>query len=341
MSDSPQTKSAHRSARRSRIAWIAGGVALVVVIAAALFAEPLIERVVEAGIENMPGGYRGSIERVDLRPLSADVALVGMKIEKQGGDVAAPYLQIDEFVVGTVRDGWKLRTTLRIVSPVVNLVDAPTPKAAQWGPDFELAKMRDQLPFELSRVDIEDAEVHFRNFHADPAIDVYLVGASVTWEQLVGCLPPGSAICHSEVRAESSLMKSGRATLKGGFERAPKPQTELRLDVSGLHAKELNPLLIEYAKVDVRGGEVALDFRYQGRGDRHSMRIVPRISDLEVIGNPDDDTRALRKLGLAIGANWFERNAGTKAITIEGKSGGKFDYSIVDLPARSAKSAAN
>lgn len=340
MSDSPQTKSAHRPSRRSRIAWIVGGVILVGLIAVVLFAERIIERVVEASIEDMPGGYRGSLEGVELRPLSAEVALLGMKIEKENGEVAAPYLQIAEFVVGTVRDGWKPRTTLRIVSPVVNLVDAPTPKAAQWGPKFELAKMRDQLPFELSRVDIEDAEVHFRNFHADPAIDVYLVGASVSWQQLVGCLPPGSAICDSEVRAESSLMKSGRATMRGGFERTPAPTSELRLEVRGLEAKELNPLLVEYAKVNVQGGEVALDFRYQGQGDRHSMRIVPRVENLEVIGNRDEDTRVMRKLGLAIGANWLERNAGTKAIVIKGKTGGKFDYSIVDLPRESAKGTA-
>jgi len=331
----PWQKSSEPGKRRRIWLWIVAGLVLWVVIGV-LVAEPVIERIVESGIETMPGGYHGSIEAVDVRPLSAEIALIGLKIEKQNGKVPVPYLDVGEFVIATVRQSWRLRTNLRIVEPIVNLVDAPNKAAAQWGPKFDLKELRAKLPFELNRVDIERAQVHFRNFHAKPEVDVYLADAHVTWDKLIGCLPDGSQACDSVVSARSKFMKSGHAKLEGTFARSPNPETRVRLDIDELNARELNAVLSEYAKVDVQAGEVDATMRYSGRNKAHSFRIVPRLTDIKVVGGDDKDTRFFREVGLAAAAGWFERKKGTKAIAIESKPSGKFDFSLVDLPKESA-----
>jgi hypothetical protein len=308
----------------------------VLLVVGLLAAPPIIKRVIESSLEDMPGGYRGTIAAVDLRPLSAEIAMVGFKIEKKNGKVPVPYIDTEEFVLGTVRESWKLRTVLRIRAPIVSLVDAPSKEAQQWGPKVDLAKIRKQLPFELTRVEIERAQVHFRNFHAKPQVDVYLRDANVTWEKLVGCLPPGSASCRSHVRAEAGLMKSGRAELEGTFERSPEPHTQIKLDVEQVKARELSPLLSEYAKVDVQGGLVSATMRYVAKATDKSFRIIPRLSDLDVVGGDRKDTRFFREVGLAAAAGWFERKTGEKAIVISSKNGGKFDFNIVDLGRESA-----
>ena len=326
----------NRANGRSRLwLYIIGGVIALIVVGL-LAAPSIIKRVVGSSLEDMPGGYRGTIESVDLRPLAAEIAIVGLKIEKKTGDIPVPYIVMRELVICTIRDSWKLRTKLRIVEPIVNVVDAPREAQQQWGPKFDLAGLRKQLPFELSEVLIENAQVHFRNFHAKPEIDAFLHTASVTWTGLVGCLPPGSSACRSHMGAASGFMKSGAARLRGGFERRPEPRIEMRLSVREVQAQELSPLLTEYAKVDLQGGVVAADVRYVGEGDSHSIRIIPRLSNLKVVGSESKDTRFFREVGLAMAAGWFERKSGEKAIAIESKAGGKFDFSLVDLKGESA-----
>jgi hypothetical protein len=322
-----------RAGRWTLIALAALGALVALVLVAG---PPIIHRVIEGSLEDMPGGYRGSMAGVDLRPLSLEVALLGLKIEKKSGDIPVPYMEVEEFIIDTVRDSWKPRTAVRIVGPVVNLVDAPSEESQQWGPKFELAKLRKQLPFELIQVDIERAQVHFRNYHAKPEIDAYLHDASVHWEGLVGCLPPGSSACRSSVTGRSKLMKSGDVTLEGHLHRKPEVDVEGVLQIRELSGRELNPVLSEYAKVDLEQGRVAATARYRGRGDDHFIRLVPRFNDVKVVGSERKDARVMREVGLALATGWFERKDGEKAIDIRSKNGGKFDFNLVDLPSESA-----
>lgn len=302
-----------------------------------LLAPPIIARVVENSLADMEGGYRGTLDGVDLRPLSAEVAILGLKIEKKNGAVPVPFIKADELVVGTIRDGLRLRSTLRLVRGRVSMVDAKTKDAQQWGPKFDLADLREQLPFELARVTLEDTQVHFRNFQAKPEIDVYLSAANVVWDGLADCLPPGSQACASTIEGRASLMKSGGIELRGTFDRREFAHTDLRLSLRKLRAKALNPLLTEYVKVDVQDGEIAFDARYESKPQSHVFRVVPRLDGVKVLGGDGKDTRFARELALAAAAGWFQKNQGEKAIVIESKAG-KVDYDVVDVPRKSADS---
>jgi len=318
---------------RTRLArWLIGLLLafLALLLLTKLAGPALIEKAVEKSLADMPGGYRGTIEWVDLRMLRAEVALMGMQIEKKTGDIPVPYMKT-QLVMGTVADGFRPRTTLSFIDPVINIVDGPTEAATQTGPNIKLADVAKQLPFELITLRIQNAAIHFRNFEPKPPLDAYVTGFNLTWDKLVGCMPPGSAACRSEVQGKGALMKDGGIALKGTFERLPEPRFKARTSIRNLQVAQLSPLLKHYAKIDLQRGRVDLDGKLTQRGETKTAFLVPRLEDMDVMGGDKKDTSFFRELGAAAAAGWFERKSGKKAISIISAPGKKTDFSLVDL----------
>jgi hypothetical protein len=302
-------------------------------VAAYLLAPWLIARRVESQLADMGEGYRGSFDAIELRALSAEIAIVGLRVERVKPRIETPFLEARELVIGIVRNGTRLHTVLRAEAPTINWIDARNDALDQWGPPFELAKFREDLPFDLTDVKLRDATLHLRAFDADPEVDVYLKEANVHWRDLAGCLPPGGPGCRSELTGRATAVGNARLTLRGSFDRKPESHFVVEGKLTDLAAKALSPLLLRYAKLDVTGGSLDLEARYALRGRRYTGLFVPRLHDLEVMGGDRQQTRFGRELGLAMVAGYFERRRGEKAIRIEGTKGkDDFDYEVVDNP---------
>jgi Domain of Unknown Function (DUF748) len=324
-----------RGGRPRRIWWWLLGV-VVLVVAARLAAPPLIAAKVRRSIETMEGGYRGSIDGVELSVLGGEVAILGMRIEKANGKVPAPFMDVKRFVLGVEREGFKLRQTLRLVTLRINYVDAQSPAAEQWGPKFELVELRDSLPLELGSVYINDGEVHLRNFEVRPAVDVYVSDLELAWEELAGCLPPGWESCSSSVKGKASVMGSGALHLVGTYDRRKGSDFDASGGFKGLKLAQFNPALLEYAKIDAQRGSADVDLFYTMHGQHKRLLLVPRIQDVEIAGGERERTAWLREVAAGLAAGYFERKSGKKAIEYEARGGGKGAWSIVDWPPQRA-----
>ncbi|MFT3925018.1 MAG: DUF748 domain-containing protein [Myxococcales bacterium] len=302
-----------------------------------LVAPRLIARKVRRELASLPGGYTGDIDEVELRLWDAEVAMLGMRVEKKRPQIPTPFLRAAEFVIGFERRGFGLRNTLRVVQPIVSLVDGKTPAQDQWGPHFKLETLREKLPFELDGLRVEDGQLHLRVFDAEPPVDAYLSHVDVAWSDLSHCLPPGDATCDSRVRVRGRMMGHATLALGGRFERNPESSLVLSGTLRDLAARQLSPLLLRYVKVDVQDGKVDLDLRYHRHGDHYTALIVPKLEDLKVLGGRDD-TKLGREMALALTAGWFERRRGEKAVRLRGQSGrDNLDFKVVDSPAKEAR----
>lgn len=314
--------------------WWLLGIA-VLLLAARLAAPALIAAKVRSSIETMEGGYRGDIDGVELSVLGAEVAILGMRIEKADGKVPAPFMDVKRFILGVQRDGYKLRQTLRLVGLRINYVDARSPAGDQWGPKFELAELRESLPLELGAVYIHDGEVHLRNFEARPAVDIYAGDLELAWEKLAGCLPPGWPPCNSAVKGKASVMGSGALELAGTYDRRQGSHFEMSGELNGLKLPRLNPALLEYVKIDAQRGSADFDLFYTIQGQRKRFVLVPRLHDAEIMGGERERTAWLREVAAGLAAGYFERKSGEKAVQYESR-GGKGAWSLIDWPRRRA-----
>jgi hypothetical protein len=318
--------------------WLLGAVALLVV--GRLIAPPLIALKVRRSIAHMEGGYRGSISGVDLSVLSGEVALLDLRIQKANGKVPVPFMHIERFVLGVQRDGYRLRQTLRAVGLHANYVDAGQEDAQQWGPHFELRDLRKQLPLELAAFYVERGQVHFRNFGARPAIDVYARDVRLAWTGLVGCLPPGWASCDSTLRGRARVMGSGELPLRGAYDRHHGSRFHVGAELRGLRPEELNALLLKYAQIDAQHGRVDLSADYELYERQQRLVLVPRLYDVQVMGGDRARTSGLREMAAGVAAGFFERRRGSKAIAYTRRAGAGGSWSIIDWQGGRAQAAA-
>ncbi|MDB4987314.1 MAG: hypothetical protein JWN04_2492 [Myxococcaceae bacterium] len=326
-----------RSGHAGRGWWIALAAIVLLVIVARLAMPAIVKSVVNHKLETMPGGYQGSVEDVAVRILDGEIGLRNFRIVKKNGLVPVRFMAVKELVLGTVRDSWRLRTVLRFVEPNASFVQNDAEAKKQWGPPHTLDHLQEQLPFQLLRVEIEDGQAHFRDFQTKPDIDAYATKLNIVWDKLVGCLPPGSSACRSNLEGRANVMKTGKLKLKGTFERSPKVDFKLNAALDNLRAAELNPPLTKFAKIDVKKGTVDLDARYDRKGDSHDILLVPYLSDFEVAGSDDKKgTSFFRELGVAAAAGFFERRKGEKAVSIKSRPGGDTDFKLVDSPQKKA-----
>ncbi len=311
---------------------IALGAVLGVLVALHFSLPVIVKHIVETKQANMPGGYQAKVDHVEWRKFGTEIALCGFTITKKNGKVPVPFLQAKEFDLITERDGWKPRTVMRYVQPVFNWVDSEDEAQKQTGPEDQINQLRSQVPFELARVEVIGGTAHFRNFDVKPALDVYAQNLNVRWENLVGCLPPGNSACKSQLRGDLKLMKSGTLKIKGRFARNPINDFHVVAHLRGLRGVELNSVFKQYVRIKMAKGELALDARYDRRGDRHDALLIPLLDDIEVDRAEGEDKSFLRKVGAGIAAGWFERKRGEKGIAITKKPNGATDFEIVDKP---------
>ncbi len=308
--------------------WVFLALIVALVLARAL-APTWIAATVRRSLDDMGDGYRGRIDGAELSVLRAEVVLLNLTIEKTNGRVPVPFMRVERFILGTVFVGYWPRTTLRLAGLKLNWVDAADKAAQQWGPHFELRELREQLPFELASLVLEDAEAHLRNFEARPGVDVYVQHFNATWRNLQGCLPPGWTSCDSTLRGEARVMGASQLDMAGHFDRRADSTFELRADLHDLRPAAWNPALLKYAELDVQRGRVDLNVHYRMHGDAQRLVLVPRLHDVEIAGGERERTAWGRELAAGLAAGFFERRSGEKAIVYK-RRGGSGAWSLID-----------
>lgn len=315
--------------RHRRLAWILAGL-LVFLVAARFAATPIVAKVVRSSIDKMEGGYHGDIRDVEISVLGAEVAMLDMTIVKTNGLVPVPFMQIDRFVLGMTFRNLRPRTELVAVGADVNMVDAKQKAKQQWGPKFDLADLRKQLPFELAAVRFEDATFHFRNFEASPKVDVVVHKLNAAWDNLQNCLPPGTHECDSQLTGRARVMRGGSLALDGSFDRKQGPKFLANARVNDLKPVQLNPVMLEYAKIDAQEGNIDVEVRYRNQGEAQRLVLVPRLYEVKIMGSKHDgEVKLWREMAAGIAAGYFERKRGSKAIAYK-NDGKKGEWSLID-----------
>lgn len=304
---------------------------VVLAIAGRLAAPAIVAKVVRNSLVDMKEGYHGDISDVELSVLSAEVALLGLRIEKRNGKVPVPFMDIERFVLSAVWEGYKPRMELIAHRAKVNMVDASSKAAQQWGPPFDLEDLRRQLPLELSAVRFVDGEFHFRNFEAEPKVDVAVRNLDADWEKLTGCLPPGWAACDSNLTGKAAVMRGARLALRGHFDRHRGTNFHASAKLNELKPVQFNPTLTKYAKIDMQAGTVDADVIYQNRNDAQRLVLVPRLYEAKVVGSDDRDAiKPGREILAGLAAGFFERRRGTKAIEYKKGAHGEGKWKLID-----------
>ena len=126
---------------------------------------------------DLNGIYSSRIGDVDVQLWRASIQIEGLEIYRRNGRIPVPLFAAPRIDV-SIEPRFRERSwfgAIEILEPQINLVAGPTPEQSQTGLDAKWEATLARLePFHLDRLAIRGGEFHFRNFHAEPAVDAYL-----------------------------------------------------------------------------------------------------------------------------------------------------------------------
>jgi hypothetical protein len=259
----------------------------------------MIKRVVNQKLAELDG-YTGSIADVDLSLWRGAYQVEGIVIEKTGGKVPVPFVAVERLDLGVdwraLFDG-SIVARIALFRPEVNFVKGPTKATTQTGKEADWRKPLEELaPFEIESFLIVDGEVHYRDFHAKPKVDVLVDHLNVTVTNLTNSKDlSGTRV--ATIKVDGILMRSGQLSLDGNIDPfKTQPTFSIKVKLEKLHIKELNDFLKAYVNIDAEKGNLSLYAEVDAKKGGFKGYLKPLIEGLDILKWNKEDERPISKL---------------------------------------------
>ncbi|MGB5809520.1 MAG: DUF748 domain-containing protein [Polyangiales bacterium] len=269
--------------QRKRLRWPIG---IVVFFVAARIALPFV---VEWKIDKELGaldGYYGKINDVDIQLWRGGYVLEGIEIVKTGAGIPTPFFKSPRAEVSVqwralfdgaiVADG-------SILEPQLNFVKGPTEAESQYGEGVDWQKeILSLVPLDINKFEVIDGDFHYRDFHSDPPVNVYVQSFDAVLRNLSNVVDETEDL-PAEFYGKGLILGSGGLTIDAKMDLlAPSPEFTLDLEIKTLKLTQLNPLLKAYVGIDAEAGLFSLYAEVHGTENSLDGYAKPILEGVEI-----------------------------------------------------------
>jgi hypothetical protein len=237
-------------------------VVLVVLLVAARLALPWwLQRYVNKTIDQSPD-YDGRVGEIEVHLLRGAYTINDLKIVKTQNTIPVPFFEgkrVDFALDYNALTKGALRGEITMIEPRLNFVDGETEDEDQTGAGQPWLGIIEELyPFRIDKATVVDGRVHFRAFHKDPEVDVYLSDVQATLENLTN-IEDKTEPLMANLKARARAMRSGDFELDMAMDPSShRPHLQLALRLLNLDVNQLNALARAYGNFDFEGGQFDL-----------------------------------------------------------------------------------
>lgn len=271
-------------------------VALAIAIRAAL---PVMVTHYANRVLNSIPGYEGRIVDVDIHLWRGAytihrVAITKVDVAPKTGKVKrSPFLYAE-----TIDLSVEWRELLRgavvgqveLYRPTLNLYAGPARKEQTRASDDFIERFRRLSPLQINRFAVVDGELHFRNYAAEPDVDIYLDQINLVARNLTNSTRISDTLVAT-LSADARAMKSGDLRVEMKLDPfAPHPTYDMALELKHLHLPEINNYLRYYLAVVARDGRLSLAAESSAKDGRFKGYVKPVVKDLDVLKIKRDKT---------------------------------------------------
>jgi hypothetical protein len=269
--------------RRGLIAVLLLAVLLVLAHALLPFA---LERYVNRVLDRNES-YTGRVEDIDVALWRGAYVIDGVRIDKRGGRVPVPFFRaqrVDLSIEWRALFEGALVGEVHFERPQLNFVSGPAPAQRQGGGGADWRRMVEELsPVKINRAEVHEGTVHFRNFHSDPEVDVYLRDVRLVAANLTNSKDLSDDRV-ARIRLRARPMDRGRLWARVEADPfAESPDFDLDGAVTGADLTEWNDFLRAYAGIDVQEGSFSVYFELLAHSRRFEGYLKPFVEDLDVL----------------------------------------------------------
>jgi hypothetical protein len=265
------------------------------------------------------GDYRGQISDIDLALWRGAYQINGLHIVKVNGKVPVPLLEAPEIDLAVSwRALWESHSVVAevaFVRPQLTFVDGGNAADSQTGEGVDWrAQLKGLLPIHINEIRIQDGTLAFRNFSANPPVDLQ---ASKINGQLLNL----SNVNVADTRRPASLQANANI-----FEQAPLQISakfdplgqlddfDLRLRITDIQLKQLNSFTRAYADFDFAAGQGDFVMELDAQQGKLKGYAKPLLRDMEIFNWQQDVAAKDKSLlsgaweALVGGSSWLLKN---------------------------------
>jgi uncharacterized protein involved in outer membrane biogenesis len=318
-----------------KIAW--GFVILVIagLIVFRIYLPGIVLKYVNKKLDNIPE-YKGHVNDITMSLWRGAYQIQGVELNKLNGKVPVPFFSAETVDLSIE---WKALLhgafvgKIRFIQPKVNFVKGPTEAESQSKVDKSWVQtVRQLFPLTINRFDIDNGEVHFRDFHSDPKVDIYLSHIEASATNLSNKADKDK-LMPSDVDISATCFESGHMNIQMAIDPLNEnPTFELKERLEHVDLTRLNDFLFAYGKVKVKKGTLGLYSEIAAKDGAFEGYSKPLLKDVEIDLSLEDKT-LLQQLwaDVATGVTWVLTNPPKDQVATKIPIQGKFNQPNLDI----------
>lgn len=303
--------------RPKRRKWAGAAIAVVIFVVAFHILLPIAVKAYANHKLAHIGEYRGEVGDVSIHLWRGAYSAHDVFLVKTSGGVPVPFFRAKRIDLsahwGALLMHGAVVADVEFFQPQINFVAAPNPKDEQiaihdasWQ-----EKLKSMSPISINRLEVHDGEVHFRNYYADPKIDLYLRHIEATATNLTNSDKLSRTL-------KSTIDAHGQAMNRGGFDThltadpfAKDPTFEIKLRFHA-YLPELNDFFRHYLAVKADDGRIDVYIEgaaAKGRFKGYVKPLLERVSVLKLKENQGSVGEAVKGIFVQISSALFKNPA--------------------------------
>jgi uncharacterized protein YhdP len=261
------------------------GIIFILLVALRIALPFIVKEYVNNQLSSIPE-YRGSIQDVDIHLWRGAYEIEGVELLKTTGKVPVPFFSADRIDLsvewGALFDG-SIVGEILFQNPKINFVSAPSEEQSQEGIDESWQEtVKDLFPLKINRFEIVNGQIHYRDFHSNPKVDVYLHSINALATNLTNSEDLSEDLV-ANISAEGIAMETGTFKVNSKIDPyTPEPTFDLNFSLRKIELTKLNDFLKAYASFDVQGGTFDLDGEFAASNGSFKGYIKPIFRNMEV-----------------------------------------------------------
>ncbi|MCU1716883.1 DUF748 domain-containing protein [Pseudomonas sp. 5P_3.1_Bac2] len=239
------------------------------------------------------GDYRGHIADIDLALWRGAYKINDLQIVKVNGKVPVPLLKAPSIDLAVSwRALWQQRAVVaevEFVQPELTFVDGGNAANSQTGEGVDWrAQLRGLLPIHLNDVRVIDGTLAFRNFTAQPAVDLKATQLNAQVRNLTN-VSDSTQPRPATLNVNAQVLGNAPLELKSAFDPLGElDDFDLQLRITQIQLKQLNSFTRAYANFDFASGNGDMVLELQARQGKLKGYAKPLLRQAEIFNWQQD-----------------------------------------------------
>ncbi len=287
---------AKKISRKRKIIFIILGSFLVLLIAIRIALPYILLNLVNKELTRIPG-YTGHVDDIDVALIRCAYKIKTIKLEKTGGKVPVPFFSaevIDLSLQWASLFHGRIVGKIEVDGPVLNFVKGPTEETSQTKIDKSWTDVVKKLmPLKINKFEINDGQIHYRDFHSSPKFDIYTKSVHILAENLSNAeknkeILPSTIIATADVyggKVNASMKMDALANT---------PTFDGKAELVGMDLTNLNNFIDAFAKFDIKKGTISIYTEAAAKDGKITGYTKPIIKDLKVLNWEKDKDQPIK-----------------------------------------------